>query len=148
MKCKNVTKYTYISYSKESTTFLKCTYNAELWAYIWIHIQELYDATGAKKPVHLNYDVTEMKKKLKDYINNHVEFTCELPSVTGKCNPNYIPETINNPFICARRLQQRIGYDELQVCQDIGECCVKAKQLTNRSHELERKKAAEILTFL
>ena len=89
-----------------------------------------------------------MKNKLKDYINNHVEFLCELPSISGKCNEHHIPDTIINPFICPSRSQQRIIYDELQVCQDIGKWCVTAKQLTKRSHELGRKKAAEILTFL
>ena len=89
-----------------------------------------------------------MKRKLKDYINNNVEFLCELPSIIGKCNEHYIPESIINPFICPNRSQQRMTYDKLQVHQDIGECCVTAKQLTYRSHELGRKKAAKILTFL
>ena len=33
MKCENVLKCIYISYSKESSTFFKCTFDDELWAY-------------------------------------------------------------------------------------------------------------------
>ena len=105
-------KNIYISYSKESTTFFKCTFDEELWEYMWIHLKEMYDVTDPKKPVHLNCDVLEIKKKLKDYIQKHVNFPCELPSIMGKCNDDYIPDNIINPFICPTRSQQRMTYDE------------------------------------
>ena len=40
MKCKNDTKCTYKSYLQESTTFFKCTFDDDLWTYIWMHRNE------------------------------------------------------------------------------------------------------------
>ena len=66
----------------------------------------------------------------------------------GHHNPNYTPNEIRNPYTIHTVLHRSISCDINQINEDITECCVRSANLLNKSYQLNRKKARELLTFL
>ena len=83
MHAKRVMTCLYISYLKNSTTFLKCTFDKNLWNILWNATNDLYDVDHVLKPNHLHENVLHLKDLLQKYVDNNVEFKCELPSQIG-----------------------------------------------------------------
>ena len=84
MRAKRVHTCLYVSHSKQSTTFLRCKYDKETWKKIWNSAKDIYDKNDVLKPKYLNENISELKEILKKYVDNEVEFLCELPSLIGK----------------------------------------------------------------
>ena len=80
------------------------------------------------------------------YVKENVQFICELPLLIG-IEDEKDPVKVENPYkqvpICPIA-----NLNIEQIVEDIVECCAKVKYLTKESHELCRKKATRILTFL
>ena len=148
MKAKNVNECIYVSYSEESTTFFKCSFDRELWREIYHNITNIYDIEYPKKPVHLNCGIHHLKKKIKEYKDENVHLICELPLIKGCHNENYTPAKIKNPYIIPNITTNSSQCDESQIQQDLQNCSLKSKEMIYDSHQLNRKKAHEILTFL
>ena len=147
MEVKNTEKCIHISYSKESTTFLECEFDEELWNKIWNETCKKYDVINTVKPKHLDIFIPQMKHDLDRYIEEYVKLICELPSITAYESETEINYRIKNPH--KKTSHHKVGIpDELLIVNNIVEACEKAKDITNQSFELSGKKASEILTFI
>ena len=70
----------YMSYSASSCTVLKVKFSHELWETIMKEVKRLYDLDNPVKPTKSNPNVKDLKAQLKDFVENNVEFVCEVPS--------------------------------------------------------------------
>ena len=147
MKVKRTLKCLYISYSEESTTFMECKFDSDLWEHLWTETKKTYDYINPLKPSHLDANIGNIKASLQDYISQNVTFICELPSIKGFESDENINYRIKNPY---KKGPVHVASepDFQLIYSDIFEHCNKAKTMTEKSHELSRKKAGEILTFI
>ena len=144
---KKTMKCLYLLYSIESTTFMECKSDKELWEELWRETKKNYDDLNPCKPNHLVPNISHLKNSLKKYIANNFTLICELPSIMGVENHGDINYRIKNPFKNTP-LHILSNPDMELIFSDIVEQCHKAKNLTEKLPELNRKKAAEILTFI
>ena len=98
--------------------------------------------------MHVNCEIHELRKKLKQYKEQNVHLICELPSNEGCHNEDYTPAKIKNPYIIPNIPTNSSQCDESQIQQDIEDCCFKNKEIILDSHQLNGKKAHAMLTFL
>lgn len=147
MKVKRTLKCLYISYSEESTTFMECKFDSDLWEHLWTETKKTYDYINPLKPSHLDANIGNIKASLQNYISQNVTFICELPSIKGFESDENINYRIKNPY---KKGPVHVASepDFQLIYSDIFEHCNKAKTMTEKSHELSRKKAGEILTFI
>ena len=112
---------------------------------IWNCAKEIYDKIDVLKPKTLNENIAEVRECLKSYVNDQVTFICELPSLIGKdtCSAN---EPVKNPYR-KQSIVEMNQFTKEQIQSDISELCDKAIDITEKSFELSRKKATEILMF-
>lgn len=76
----------YLSFSEESTTFLKVSCDNELWTTIWNEAKSIYDLPDISEPERTR-NLKHIKLRLKAFVTNNVEFLCELSSCVmfGSC---------------------------------------------------------------
>ena len=107
-------------HSKESTTFMECKFNRELWQDLWTETKKHYDDINPSKPNHLDPNIKNLKASLEKYISTNVTLICELPSITAFESDQNINYRIKTPY----------KNGPLH----------KAKNVTEKSHELSQKK--------
>ena len=146
MKVKKVKACLYISYSEESTTIFLCKFDSNLWEKIWNEICDQYDKENPVKPIHLKLNLKDLKGDLQTYIKENVTFLCELPSLKAnlKLDKN---QKIRNQYVLQNKHKSSI-FNQTEVTNEISDTCKDAKNITNESFQLCRKKATEILMFL
>ena len=98
MKVKRTVKCLYISYSEESTTFMECKFDNDLWQYLWVETKKNYDYINPLKPTHLDANIPNIKASLEKYVSQNVTFICELPSITAFESDGNINYRIKNPY--------------------------------------------------
>ena len=146
MKAKRLKACIYASYSEESTTVFLCKFDSELWNKIWNEICDKYDCDNPTKPIHLSQNVKDLKEDLDNYINSHVTFLCELPSVKAQKEIPTVNKIKNQYILQNKHISSNFEKDN--IVKNISETCKEAKTITNELFQLCRKKATEILTFL
>ena len=77
--------------------FLKCKYHKNTWKKIWNSTKATYDKDEVLKPNHLNDNTLEIREIQYKYVENQVEFICELPLINGK-DLSSGNECVKNPY--------------------------------------------------
>ena len=139
MKVKKVKACLYISYSKESTIIFLCKFDSNLWEKIWNEICDQYDKENPVKPIHLKVNIKDLKGDLQKYIKKNVTFLCELPSLKAnlKLDKN---QKIKNQYVVQNKHKLSI-FNQTEVTNEISDTCKDAKNITNKSFQLCRKKS-------
>ena len=133
MRCLEVQNLYFVSYSKDSTTFQKATYDKELWEELEMEISEVYHK-DALRPNRKRKNSIELSTKLKVYAENNVELVAEMNSIKGYYSNN---------------IKQEHPIDENEAQLDILiEGLINVSRDVERAYNLTRKKASELLGFM
>ena len=82
MVVKNCKDYAFISFTPESTTFIKGRMNEEAWNSVWNLANDIYGTDNPKRPTRKHARVSETLSTLGNFSLNS-EFVVELPSLIG-----------------------------------------------------------------
>jgi hypothetical protein len=131
----------YLSFSEESTTFLKVSCDNELWTTIWNEAKSIYDLPDISEPERTR-NLKHIKLRLKAFVTNNVEFLCELSSCVmfDSCLRT---ATKSDLFMLPVEKENCVLYRD-----ELGQVIQKAKHVVRSSYELTRRRATELMVWV
>ena len=134
----------YVSYSKESTTFFKLEFDAELWDEVLAEITSIYDQQHPVQPRKLRPAVQILKSKFRDFVNNKVTFLAEFPSLDLEDSGQF-RECEDVPF---RFCHHKLAHDEQVTVEGALLICESALKVIDNGYNLLRKRATEVMVWV
>ena len=131
----------YLSFSEESTTFLKVSCDNELWTTIWNEAKSIYDLPDISEPKRTR-NLKHIKLRLKAFVTNNVEFLCDLSACVmfGSCLRT---ATKSDLFMLPVEKENCVLYRD-----ELGQVIQKAKHVVRSSYELTRRRATELMVWV
>ena len=136
----------YVSYSKQSMTVCKVSFDEELWQMIMKEVEYLY---GGEKVIRLKKrtdGAKQIQKRLDVFIQENVEFILEVPSCTASGHSTVTYTIENLPYLFPIEV---LSPDSPSQCavdpQALG---ANVSESIEEGYRLNRKKAKEILAFV
>ena len=138
-----------VSCSPESLTMCYVDWNRELWEKLWQHALHIFDIQDASIPGELHPQTQELRTVLKDFVHTNSVITVEVPTLECIDMKAYEPsESDHSQFYWHRDAYPHLNVDEDEVCQHVLNCCKSTMCAVTKAHDLERRKATEVLLFL
>ena len=131
----------YLSFSEESTTFLKVSCDNELWTTIWNEAKSIYDLPDISEPERTR-NLKHIKLRLKAFVTNNVEFLCEL-STCVMFDSCLRTATKSDLFMLPVEKENCVLYRD-----ELGQVIQKAKHVVRSSYELTRRRATELMVWV
>ena len=113
---------------------------------LWQHLTDLTDLT-VTKPSTLHGQVPLLKEDLKEFASKKSTFVLEIPVLTGVDRNVEQQHSQNNLYKYVADLSTEIVHGE-SVNKEIFELCQEAYKLIVKAHNLQRRKASEVLLFV
>ena len=139
------------SCSKESLALSFIKLDATKWQQLFELAQELYGVKETCKPTSVHDAVCYLREDIKEFVMSNCQFVAEVPTVN--CFDDNSMDMTAMPG--SKFFQMRQRYPQLPaVCDNIEKindsiiaACKMSSSLIRKSHQLERRKATELLLF-
>jgi hypothetical protein len=145
MKAKNCATALYVSYGKESTTFIKLMFDPQIWAVIWDLMEELY-AEVPRKWMGVPGYKKQVTKDLKEYILCNSELLVEVPSCIGMQSP-VDSSLADGPYFSPEAPAFTLTSSQ-SIADSIQVMCANSLPMVEDGYQVLREKATEILAFI
>ena len=113
---------------------------------MWELTLKLYDNVNLKKIQKYTKESNDLKSSLEDFAKNNCKILVEVPSCTAS-EGIYMMQKTNNSYHQGIEMEEECCWlAEIQV--KLLESCKNIKSLLDKSYEMQRRKATEILMFV
>lgn len=140
------------SCSKESLALSFIDLDGQKWRRMFELAQELYGGKETCKPSSLHDAVRFLREDIKEFVMSNCEFVAEVPTVN--CFDDKSLDMVPMPGSRFYRLRQNYPTvpNDVNNVEEINEsilgACKLSANLIRKSHQLERRKATELLLFV
>lgn len=144
----------YLSWSSESTTVFRVTFDEACWKMITSETEVLFGSLNLEnkstcKPKRLNAPFRkQLTEKLQTFQTENVELLAEVPSKTysKSCPKEEVSPT--SPYLHVLAEQTDVTMTPQETFNHIEQELVNAVSITERTYQLSRKKATEVIVWM
>ena len=80
---------------QRSCTVISVTFDEDLWMSMWSLVLEFYDAEKPKMQTRVHPQNSELRLRINNFIRQHSQLLCEIPTVTGEFGNVYLDPTFS-----------------------------------------------------
>lgn len=142
----------YLSCSPESVTLTFVDYDLDTWKELWDLALDYYGSDTLVKPKRLHPDIKDHRQRLKEYIDANSTFVAEVPTVScvdlrrSAATPMQSDPCFRRRRHVPTKLQSDIDIEAIK--NSVLNACTESMKAIQEAHDLERRKATEILLFV
>ena len=138
-----------VSCSPESLTMSYLDWNEQLWTGLWSRVCELYDVENCLMPTSLDGRSKTIRNVLTQFIEDNSTVAVEVPTLECIDSKAYEKcQNDENPVYRYRDKYPPYQIDKDEVKERVLNCCKSTVEAIREAHDLERRKANEVLLFL
>ena len=119
----------------------------EVWNKLWEIIKESFDTTTPTRPQRINKERQKSIKVLKEYVEKHCEFICEVPKVHSLAIESMKLCCRLNPFRSVLTCQNK-PIEFRKYVEDLHYCLTTGEKLINDAFIIQCKPAGQLLAFV
>ena len=138
-----------VSCSLESLTMCYIDWNMELWQKLWQLALEFYDVQNPSLPTQVHPQLRDLRSLLKEFVHANSVIAVEVPTlecIDSKAYEKF--KSDHSEFYRYRDKYPRLNVDVDEVRECVLNCCEASLCAITEAHDLERRKATEVLLFL